>query len=143
MPSTGEEGTVHCQKRQIPPPGNQRSQENLCPSHQHPALFPEDSATILFLTFFGFHHLVSGTESAGGATLGSSSLVGAPCPWRWGSTNEATQCLASKGRGRGRGHHQQCCGCCLAQGRLFCPGPEPELLQSGGAVFTASQGFTP
>lgn len=38
MPSTGEEGRVRCRKRQLPPPGNLLSQENLCPSHQHLAL---------------------------------------------------------------------------------------------------------
>lgn len=63
------------------------------------SLFPEGSAAILFLTFFGFHHLVSGTESAGGAMLSSSSYVRAPCPWCWGSTNEATQCPVSRGQG--------------------------------------------
>lgn len=74
----------------------------------------------------------SGTEGAGGATLSSSSQVGAPCPW--GGTNEATRRPASRGQGRGqRGPHQQCCGCCLAWGWPFCP----ELLWSGGAVLPA------
>lgn len=61
------------------------------------------------------------------------SCVRAPCPCWWVSANKATQCPES--RGQRWGHHQQCCGCSLAQGWLFCCGL--------AAAFSASQGCTP
>lgn len=59
-------------------------------------LSAEGSATVSFLPFFGFHHIVSGTESTSGSML--NTCVRAPCPCYWGSTDKATQCPASRDR---------------------------------------------